>query len=730
MAQTPFLLLNPRAGWSIVSQSAGLDVAGQIQLQPLPGDSRPLADPSGDLGGLALPSALAVGRDGRLFVLDGDRLARFDECAGRWATLPGIGGSGAAPRRFNAPQGMTITCRNELVVADTGNRRVQIFQMKGLPLSRILGPFRVGNADGQWAVTGVKPLPRDLCSPADAPPQFPAGTWQPVDVAGSPHGRLYVADAANNLIHVFDRRGCWRGAWDGRDEAGIGLSQPTHLALDKLGNLVVVQAGAPEVVVLNPAGEFVRRVSLPAEVAANFRAAGIGFDRAGRLHLTDPQSGCVLVFDDSQARASTCRPLGHRCRPTALVFDGSGGAALVDKLSGIVYQLQEQTSYAASGAVILGPLDSEQYRCIWHRVELAVSLPPGTLVKLDTFTADARRLAAQLETLPENRWETGQIDSSAGLNRWDCLITGQPGRYLWLRLSLFGDQLHTPAIDSIRVEYPRQSSLRYLPAVFREEPDSAEFLDRFLSLLDHFWEQIGATIDRMPQLLNPAGAPAEFLPWLASWLGLALDPTWPEATQRRLIKNAYRLFPLRGTAAGLKLYVALITGREPHILEYFKLRRWLFLNRGRLGSQTVLWGAEVVDRLQLDVHSEVGNFQLTDGGDPLLDPLATYAHRFAVYVILPHADDRQQQMVQQLVEESKPAHAQAEVIFVQPGLCLGRELFVGVNMVIGDYPAGVTTDASRLGEGSVLSPSAEEIGPPRLRLDHKVRLGVNARLDG
>jgi phage tail-like protein len=733
VAQTPFLLLNPQTDWTILSQSAGIQVGDDIRLQTLPGDIRPLADASGDLGGLTLPSALAIDSAERLYVLDGDKLARFDICTSTWEVLKGIGGRGTAARQFFQPRGMTISCRDQLIVADTGNRRVQIFQIDmGLSLSKSLGAYRVTNEGGIWKIAPAKPLPPDKCA-VPGVPEFPDGTWQPSDVAITPDGTLYVSDTANGLIHVFDRWFRWVAAWEGRDDQGEPLTKPTHLALDAECNLYVVQDGVSDVIVLDTKGAFVRRVTLPTEVVGQFRTAGIGFDSGGRLHLTDPKTGCVLVFEPKlpekpgQAQACLCHPMPPKCQPSLLAFDGKGGAALLDKLGGIVYALQESATFATEGSVIIGPLDSEQYRCVWHRVILDGEVQPGTIVQVDTCSADAPKLQAQIETMPDDRWDTRQMHGEVGVGRWDCLIRSQPGRYLWLRLTFYGDQQHTPSLSAIRVEYPRQSSLRYLPAVFREDAESAEFLDRFLSIIDEFWRQIGVKLDSILRLLNPLGTPAEFLPWLASWLGLVLEQNWSEDVKRRLIKNAHRLFKLRGMPAGLKLHIKLITGREPHILEHFKLRRWLFLSKGRLGDQ-VLFGAEVMDRLQLDVHDEIGSFQLIDRGDPLLDPLATYAHRFALYITLPNADEDDQRMIKEIVELAKPAHTQAEVVFVKPGLCLGRELFVGVNMVIGEYPSGVTLSKGTLGEGLVLS-AGDGGTSANIQVGQKVRMGINARLE-
>jgi phage tail-like protein len=622
---------------------------------------------------------------------------------------------------------MTASCQNMLIIADSGNRRVQIFQTDGMALRKIIGPLRVHQAEEPLRVSHVNALPVDV-SENQTIPQFAPDTWHPYDVAVTMSGILYVSDRANSLIHVIDPSGRWLTAWDGRDDEGVTLTCPTHLALDCDENLYIVQDESPDVVVLNPQGDLVGRLTHPKDLEGSFAVGGIGIDSNGNVHLTDPGSGGVMVFDVNHTESSSYHPIDHQCSPASILFTGDGYAALIDKLAGIVYKLVESSSYTTQEYVILGPLDSQQYRCVWHRVVIEGKVAQGTLLQVDTFTADTPKLPAQITDLPEHRWETRQMHGDVTTDEWDCLIRSQPGQFLWIRLSLYGDTLGTPTIDAIRVEYPRDSSLRHLPGIYQGDAHSAEFLDRYLSIIDLFWRQIGTTLSDVPRLLDPAGTPAEFLPWLASWFGLVLKQNWSEDVQRRLIKQAHELYRLRGTPAGLKLHIELITGHTPTILEHYKLRRWLFLNRGRLGSQAVLWGSDVQDRLKLDEHNQVGEFQLIDHGDPLLDPLSTYSHRFAVYITLPHADENDHQIIEEIVELAKPAHTLAEVKFVQPGLCLGRELFLGINMIVADYPSGVTINDSSLGQGLVLG---QPNGPhtPNMQMGNNVRMGVNARLD-
>ena len=48
--------------------------------------------------------------------------------------VPSIGPEGPAPRQLAAPRALTVSARDELVIADTGNARVQIFTLPDLAL--------------------------------------------------------------------------------------------------------------------------------------------------------------------------------------------------------------------------------------------------------------------------------------------------------------------------------------------------------------------------------------------------------------------------------------------------------------------------------------------------------------------------------------------------------------------------------------------------------------------
>lgn len=107
--------------------------------------------------------------------------------------------------------------------------------------------------------------------------------------------------------------------------------------------------------------------------------------------------------------------------------------------------------------------------------------------------------------------------------------------------------------------------LDYLPALYRTDL----FLARFLLIFQSLLEPIEQTIDHTHLYLDPGLAPASFLPWLAQWVGLSLDPTLEEPRQRELIRQAVELARWKGTRRGLREELRIRTGNRALIVENF-----------------------------------------------------------------------------------------------------------------------------------------------------------------
>ncbi len=105
--------------------------------------------------------------------------------------------------------------------------------------------------------------------------------------------------------------------------------------------------------------------------------------------------------------------------------------------------------------------------------------------------------------------------------------------------------------------------LRYLPALYEQD----ELMGRFLMLFESFWTPIETQLDSIPFYFDPRITPANFLPWLASWLDLEIDERWSEERLRQLIRWAIALHRSRGTKWGLLKYLEIYTGQKAEITE-------------------------------------------------------------------------------------------------------------------------------------------------------------------
>lgn len=157
-----------------------------------------------------------------------------------------------------------------------------------------------------------------------------------------------------------------------------------------------------------------------------------------------------------------------------------------------------------------------------------------------------------------------------------------------------------------------------LPGLFQDD----DFIQRFVSAFDEALAPAVAALDNMPAYLDPAVAPADFVEWLAGWVGVSLDENWPLERRRDLVGRAAALYRRRGTAGALAEQVALYTGVVPEVVE----------------TGGVAWSAEP--------------------GGPL--PGAAQA-RLTVRVVVPDPSAVDVHRLEAIVAEAKPAHIPATV---------------------------------------------------------------------
>ncbi len=105
--------------------------------------------------------------------------------------------------------------------------------------------------------------------------------------------------------------------------------------------------------------------------------------------------------------------------------------------------------------------------------------------------------------------------------------------------------------------------MRFLPEVYSYD----DFVNRFLMMFESFWKPINQQISQSENYYDPDLTPESFLNWLASWIGIEIDETFPKDRIRLMIRNAIPFLRSRGTANSLKYFLEMYSGGKAEITE-------------------------------------------------------------------------------------------------------------------------------------------------------------------
>ncbi|MFN8564820.1 MAG: phage tail protein [Anaerolineae bacterium] len=712
------LLLCEQLGWrgGLALDGAPLPARGiatgeKLRLTADPRGPLALTSADGSLGRLRLPRGMALDADLTLHLLTerpcsgGTDAAiwRFDATRQRFERLPEVGGcvpnddSLPDARQFHAGSAVAILGK-ALYVADPVSARVQVFDLTTLALRYVWHtPRQSGRSDSE--------------------------RWQPVDVAASAqqvyildqaHGRVYrhqpSSDALDLLIDLPNERG---GAW-----TRIAVDRDERLYPYDAANAVLEIFAYDEDDGWCPVGT----ADDAGDVRERFDPPAITVEQRPDATRWFALPACLRRSAGRQLPGATKPPVGETCDPPDtddLYFDfaTAGQIALTPE------QRVGLASYQRSGEWITTMLDSELYNCQWHRLVLEIDrLPPGSRVAVWTYASADQQPDELISTIPDESWQRAisvvgamQADESETnhLTR-DGLVQSREGQYLWLRVRLWSDGYDTPEISTIRAYFPRDSYLKYLPAVYSQDEDSRWFLERYLSIIQTEWDALERNIRDSRRFFDPEAVPGgAALEYLASWFALPLEGEWTDEQKRRMLVGARRVYGRRGTLKGLQawlqIYLANLSEVSPEdqetlgvpaLLESYRARSLPLTEQHdqapddgdaseaaqRLGDAP-LWSDQAANRFQLGVNSRADEAQIVSIGDPQIDMLSRYAHRFTVYVpaawVRTAADER---MLRRAIDAEKPAYTQYDLHLVEARFRIGVQATLDVDAVVGALP--------------------------------------------
>ncbi|WP_170292058.1 phage tail protein [Heliobacterium mobile] len=320
---------------------------------------------------------------------------------------------------------------------------------------------------------------------------------------------------------------------------------------------------------------------------------------------------------------------------------------------------------------LFGPLDCGKEGTPWHKVVADAHYPGESQVRFSYFCSDDRAEGDDSAAIPF---------SKAILNPKDALLLGAKGRYLWFRLELIGKDKELPVINQLKIYFPRFSYLNYLPALYQQDKDSADFLERFLSLFGTFLEDMDGRIEHSPRMLEPASLSGDPLRWLAQWLGMKIKGPMDDQKIRRLIAAAPEIYRFRGTRRSIELLIEIYTGTKPIIVEYYQYKH-LLRYEGNKKWLTELFGGDPHCFCVL-----LYSWELT-GDKPSRGTALEEAYA----------------VVTSILEEQKPAFTEAKVIIVKPWICLDGHSYLGMNSFLQEPSSFVLDDNAQIPYNTMLT---------------------------
>lgn len=169
---------------------------------------------------------------------------------------------------FYGPRTITILDDDRLLIADTGNHRVQVFDKEGTPLQSF-GSF--GTGDGQM--------------------------YEPVGLALAPDGTIYLGDTWNGRIQRFGSDFVAFFDWSPNAWRGDTNTQKPYLAVDSQGRVYITDPDRHRVIVFDVNGSYLARFGQFGTGNGQFNLPnGIFIDAADNIYIADTGNNRILRF--------------------------------------------------------------------------------------------------------------------------------------------------------------------------------------------------------------------------------------------------------------------------------------------------------------------------------------------------------------------------------------------------------------------------------------------------
>ena len=175
-----------------------------------------------------------------------------------------IGKKGSGEGLLNEPMGVAVTAKDEILVADNQNHRVQVFDSNGTFL-RSFG--HKGENAGEFK--------------------------NPTGIVINKDRNILVSEYYNHRVQIFSLEGKHLGSFGGKGSLDSQLLHPWGLSLDSTGNVIVADAGNKLIKTFTPDGKFIMKIG-----GRDSLGYPVHCVQCGEYFIVSDETGhCIKVFN-------------------------------------------------------------------------------------------------------------------------------------------------------------------------------------------------------------------------------------------------------------------------------------------------------------------------------------------------------------------------------------------------------------------------------------------------
>ena len=311
-------------------------------------------------------------------------------------------------------------------------------------------------------------------------------------------------------------------------------------------------------------------------------------------------------------------------------------------------------------------LDSREKETVWHRLTMDSGSLGDASIRVSFYCSESRTVSLRGETrdlgelLGDPALTDGDRLEASGpclvktvLAPRDILLHDLTGRYLWLRVELLPQGGQSPEVGNVKLRFPKETWLQYLPEIYQADPAGSSFTERFLGIFQSLYSDLDEDIRQVARCFDPDVVGGEYLEWLAGWLDVEDGYLWPEEKLRTLVRRGMELYRIRGSRRYVVEMVKLYTGQEPWVVEYSQVEPFL-TDTGRSALLRELYGqSPYMVTLILDGSA----LESSDAYKALL----------------------------RIIDNAKPAWVEVNLVVLTPYLFLDKYSYLGINSTLDPY---------------------------------------------